>query len=256
MLRLLALPLVLVMTAPPGCGDLGDPARPSGGPEPTPETGEVTLAPARDNTLYETAAGDASNGAGNQMFVGLTGPNAGQVRRRGVLAFEVAAAVPAGATIDGVTLRLHLSNSSTGGPSSVAVHRLLAAWGEGSSDAAEPGGSGTAPAAGDATWRHRFFDPDFWSTPGGDYDAAASALIVVGDFVPPDHPSNSYEWTGVGLVDDVQSMLDDPAANHGWILVGDESTSNSAKRFHTKEHTAAANRPRLVVRYTLPAPVP
>jgi hypothetical protein len=250
-----ALSLVALLMPLAGCEDFGDPARPDGGQEP--ETGQVTILPVRDNTLYETAQGEVSNGAGSHMFAGLTGPNAGRVLRRGVLSFDVAAVVPAGATIDSVSLGLHLSNSSTGGgASSVALHRLLADWGEGVSNAGEPGGSGAAAASGDATWQHRFFDTDSWSSAGGDFLAAASASTVVGEFAAPDDPSNSYEWAGAGLVEDVQSMLDDPAGNFGWILVGDEATSNSSKRFHTKEHGTPEQRPRLFIRYRLPIPAP
>jgi hypothetical protein len=239
---------VLVFALAAAC-DFGDALKPQTG---QPDTEHVTLLPVRDNTLYETTQGEVSNGAGVSLFVGMTGPNAGVVVRRGVLAFDVAAAVPAGATIDSVGLELHLAfQSPSGGPSSVALHRILAGWGEGTSDAGIAGGDGAAATPGDATWLHRVFDTDRWSSPGGDFLPAASASIVVGDRVP-----GYYEWTGDGLVADVQSMLDDPAGNFGWILVGDEGMAHSAKRFDTKEHGTPDQRPRLLIRYTLPPPAP
>jgi len=233
-----------------GCTDLGDSVQPDPGPGGGTQR-SVTLSPTRDNTLYETLTGDRSNGAGPFLFVGRTGLNAGQVLRRAAIAFDVAAALPAGATIDGATLTLHLSNVSIfGGPSTIALHRLLADWGEGDSDTGVVMAGAGAPAApGDVTWRHTFFDTDFWATPGGDFDPSASASTIVRDLDGND-AANFYEWSGSGLARDLQAMLDDPAGNFGWILIGDETTDNAAKGFHTKEHPTAANRPRLVVRYT------
>ncbi|MGB0515304.1 MAG: hypothetical protein ACPGJE_10740, partial [Wenzhouxiangellaceae bacterium] len=51
----------------------------------------LSLAPAADNTLYERAAGDLSNGTGPSLFIGLTGVNAGTVLRRALLRFDLSA---------------------------------------------------------------------------------------------------------------------------------------------------------------------
>jgi len=45
----------------------------------------------------------------------------------------------------------------------------------------------------------------------------------------------------------VQSWIDTPATNFGWILVGDEATFGSAKRFASREDPFIVSRPRLVV---------
>ena len=54
----------------------------------------VNLNPSKDNTLYEYvgADGDRSNGAGDRFFAGRTDQN---YIRRGVIAFNVAANIPA-----------------------------------------------------------------------------------------------------------------------------------------------------------------
>jgi hypothetical protein len=67
----------------------------------------VTLAASRDNTLFEED-GALSNGAGDHIFAGLTKDG---VRRRALIAFDVAGALPAGSTISAVTLRLYLSKT-------------------------------------------------------------------------------------------------------------------------------------------------
>src|SRR3990172_8140426 len=54
------------------------------------------------------------------------------------------------------------------------------------------------------------------------------------------------------MVADVQDWLDNPAANFGWIVMGNEGTVETAKRFDSKENTTAGNRPSLTITYTPP----
>jgi hypothetical protein len=58
-----------------------------------------------------------------------------------------------------------------------------------------------------------------------------------------------YSWSGPGLVADVQSWLDNPQDNFGWVLIGNESVAQTAKRFDTHENTETSFRPELSVRY-------
>ncbi|QOJ18716.1 MAG: hypothetical protein HRU76_14480 [Phycisphaeraceae bacterium] len=205
---------------------------------------QVVLVADRDNTLYERPAGDVSNGAGQRFFAGRTGQQVDGVRR-GLLRFDVAGAVPPGSVITGVTLRLNMSRTRAGNRT-VSIHRLLSDWGEGPSDAFGEEGDGTTAEPGDATWLHRFHDTVFWTQPGGDYVAAASASRVVGGL-------GAYVWGSTpAMVADVQAWLDNPGSNFGWIVIGDESTTTTAKRFDSREHPTQANRPRLTIDY-LPA---
>jgi spore coat protein A len=200
----------------------------------------VTLPASRDNTLYENATGATSNGAGEYLFTGRTkdGPI-----RRAVIAFDVAAAIPAGSTINSVTLTLRMSRSANSTLRVTTLHRLLADWGEGASNAAQNEGEGAPAATGDATWLHRFYPATTWTSAGGDFAAAASASTVVTG-------NGTYSWTAAGLAADVQAWLDDPAANFGWLVRGDESVAETAKRFDSRQNGQAASRPALVVDYT------
>ena len=54
------------------------------------------------------------------------------------------------------------------------------------------------------------------------------------------------------MITDVQEWLDILSNNFGWILVGDDSTHATAKRFGTWENATAANRPSLFIHYTVP----
>ena len=54
------------------------------------------------------------------------------------------------------------------------------------------------------------------------------------------------------MVADVQLWLDNPSQNFGWIVIGDETQIETAKRFATKENTdnGGQDRPSLVVNFT------
>jgi len=89
--------------------------------------------------------------------------------RRGVLAFDITGNVPAGSTITSVTLTLNMSKTPSNTARTVELHRLLADWEEGTSQASGEEGTGAPATPNDATWRHRFFDTIFWTTQGGDF---------------------------------------------------------------------------------------
>ena len=203
---------------------------------------EVTLAATQDNTLYEDNDGDTSNGAGQYLFIGQT--NQGDLRRA-LLKFDVASGVPAGATIESVTLSANVSKLPSGsGTQPATLHRVTSAWGEGTSDAGGNEGGGTAAVAGDATWTHRFFETDTWTTAGGDFDASSSASASIGSNGPVSWGSTS------ALVADVQGWLDDPDTNHGWLIRGNESTTRTARRLDSRQNATEANRPVLTITYT------
>ena len=207
-----------------------------------PAADTITLQAAKDNTLFESATGSLSNGSGDGMFAGTI---MGGQRRRALIAFVIAGHIPDGAAIQSVQLILSMSRTSVGSRS-VRLHRVLAEWGEGTSDAGGGGGGqGAAATTNDATWIHTFFNGSLWSNPGGDFVASPSAEIQVAGL-------GSYTWGSTqGMIADVQAWLDGRGSNFGWILVGDElGTPPSTKRFDTHEHPVAANRPQLVVEFT------
>jgi hypothetical protein len=202
----------------------------------------VDLGAAKDNTLYQVFDGSLSNGAGQYMFSGLTG---GASIRRCVIEFDIAGSIPAGATIDSVTLSLQMSRT-TSGASNVGLYPVSQEWGEGTSNAGGQEGGGTASTNGDCTWVHAFFDTGgasvFWANAGGDYAETSSATTsVVLD--------GQYDWTSAQMAADVQGWLDDDSTNHGWILLNDEKVP-SAKRFNTRENPTPSTRPVLTVTYT------
>ena len=205
---------------------------------------KADLAAKKDNTLYEDAAGTLSNGAGEYFFVGKTNQTQNQIRR-GLIAFDLAGKIPANAVIDSVKLRLVMAQQTIAGPQPVQLLRLVADWGEGTSNASGNEGGGATSTTNDATWIHRFFNTSLWASPGGSFATTVSASqTVAGDGI--------YFWGSTPqMVADVQFWLATPANNFGWLLRGNETTFPTAKRFATRENVTPANRPVLTVFYRL-----
>src|SRR5215207_3388724 len=86
---------------------------------------EITLQASKDNTLFEDTT--FSNGAGSYFFAGVLGSNGSFKKRRALLAFDVQSAIPAGATVESVSLNLYLSKNVTA--ADINLHRLLGDWG-------------------------------------------------------------------------------------------------------------------------------
>ena len=198
------------------------------------EAQSIQLSADRDNTLLnsENTGNVNSNGQGN-LFAGLTGPT-GVGEQRALLFFDIASQIPAGSTITDVQLTLSVEQGGGGSSNTdeYSLHRLLQDWGEGSSDST--GGGGAPATTGDATWLHTFFDTAFWTTPGGDFVGSPSASEQIGTF-------GEETWDSTPeLVADVQDWLDNPSDNYGWILIGNEFSANSSRRFGSRENSTGA----------------
>ena len=200
----------------------------------------ATVFPSKDNTLYESSTGNLSNGSGFHLFVGTT---AASDVRRALLHFDLSS-VPPGSLVSDAELVLYM-NRSKAGPNEINVHRMISDWGEGSSAGTRGEGAGGDATSDDATWIHARYPDIGWQQEGGDFVPSASAIESVTDL-------GAYRWSGDLLTADVQRWVDNSAANMGWILVGDESTAPSAKRFSSRDNSTSSQRPYLIVHYTLP----
>jgi hypothetical protein len=224
---------------------------------------EVTLNPVADTCLFEFLP-DYNFGAQDDLPAGGLGegPMEGERLARALFKFDVAAAVPAGATIIAAEMRLRVTRrpgaSQDPTPSDFALNRVLVDWGEGTKTGEIPGG--LAATAGEATWFHRFYHPDDpesgrWASPGGQFGVDyASAHSAVKDNVDR---TGAYVFscnaTGIAAV---QSMLDDPARNYGWVLHSlSEHLRTTARRWASREASATL-RPRLEITWSLPVAPP
>jgi hypothetical protein len=199
----------------------------------------------RDNTLYENINGDISNGSGEHFFVGRTGVELSGRIMRGLVAFEIVEQIPQGVIITDVRMTLHMSRTSSG-PQVVDLHRVTTNWGEGTSDAPNNEGSGAQATNFDATWVHTFYPNSLWTNTGGDFVGSSSAAQMV-DTV------GFYTWgSTTEMIADVQNWIDNPSENFGWLLMGNESSEQTSKRFDSKENITLANRPVIIITYEFP----
>jgi hypothetical protein len=203
---------------------------------------EVTIEASHDNSLFETLP-DQSCGAG-PLYGGETGEFGS---RRIVLTFDVAGNVAAGSVITEVELGITVEGTGPfASPTDLySLHRLQADWGEEGSVCLS--GLGVPAEPGDATWTYRHYATDLWGQEGGDFDPTASGTVEMPTLGLATFPSQP------GMVADVQSWLDAPSGNNGWIIIGNESVGRSAREFFSREFPPA---PSLHIVFTSSPPSP
>ena len=197
----------------------------------------VSIPANKDNSIYEANTGN-SNGAGDSFVAGTTGSGS---KNRALISFDIAGNIPSGATISNASLQIYLSQTSVG-PKTHLLHKLNQGWGEGTS-VASASGQGIAATTNDATWLNNFYPSSNWSTSGGSFNAVASASTLVNGI-------GFYAWSSPGMASDIQAWLNTPANNFGWLLKSDETSSQQAKRYSSRENATVANRPALTVSYS------
>ena len=202
----------------------------------------VELVPVADTTLFEFDA-DVNFGAEDQLIVGSVARNAPRHRARLLLRFDLSA-VPPGAVVTNVTLQLTVLKENGGEPAAdMGIRPMLITWSEGD----RTGMQGTRALPGQSTWNSQAHSQTAWSIPGGqpgsDFGSATSSVVAL------DGPG-SYRFPATpALIADVQSWVDSPATNFGWIVLGlNESIVASARRVASRE--SLSGRPLLTVGYT------
>ncbi len=215
----------------------------------------IVLDPTKDTTLFEN--NPSNNLGGEDLAVGATAQGK---RMRPLFFFDVAGAVPSGATIDAVSLIFFVTRNPYLGliPSTVGLHEALVDWTEGTGNDAS-GNNGVAALPGESTWNSRAHGSVAWGVAGGqagvDYVAVASgtgAMNAPGEYTIP---------STAALVADVQSWLDNPAGNFGYFMISaNEATAGNGRRFASTENLdqlqspVPVATPRLQITYTVPEP--
>ena len=178
----------------------------------------VSIPCQRHNTLYQES-GDLSDGIGPTIIAGREDFDYTFSLRRALVRFAVDSYIPAGSTITNVQLVLNCARSASNG--ATAVFHVTQGWGAHSSDAGYPGDAGASASPDDATWVDRFWPGTPWTSAGGDVSALVASI--------PTTPLGTVTIGSTsGMINDAQSWLNTPASNFGWLLVGNESTSNVA----------------------------
>lgn len=166
------------------------------------------LAGGVEDAYLSQGAPDYNGGSYVRLYAGLSG---GQ-EKRSVLRFDLSS-IPEGSTIESATLKLDQIYKATG--STVNVHRVTAAWTEGSAT---------------------------WNSVGSAFDPAVAATI--------DAAAGSGERTA-DLTALVQGWVSGGSANDGVLL---EEAPVLKTEFRSSEEPTQATRPMLSVCYTEPNP--
>jgi len=215
----------------------------------------VSIPATADTGLFEDFPNN-NTGAAGTVSVGTLAGNLGNTgASRMLVAFDLTGHVPPGAVIQSASVNLRVTKTPSFGAvgSTFALHRVVVAWGEGAKGLGTTTGSGAAASAGEATWNNRFHAQTAWSSPGGsaggDYVATPSTSVAVSGVATYTFPSSA------AMVADVQAWVDDPAPNHGWIVISSgEGTLRTARRVATSEFATTTQRPVLNVTFTV-API-
>lgn len=193
----------------------------------------ISIAPSKDNTIYAENGG-ASNGAG-PLFAGVTAVGNA---RRALFQFDIAGNVPAGATIDSVTLAVTQTKINGGAAATFELHPLQKIWGQGTSSGT---GAGAAATAGEATWTFNQYNSTSWTSAGGDFGLTSGSLAL-------GTANQTYTFpSSASLVSDVQGWLNSPSTNFGWLMKVATETGNTAREFGSTESGSA---PSLTINYT------
>ena len=209
-------------------------------------TAHVT--PSADTALLENFP---TNNLGGQTWF-----NAGTTqiftKNRGLLKFDIATAIPAGARITAVSLTVHVTKSPVDGdlPSTFDLHRMLVDWGEGNKSG-DPPLLGAEATLGEANWTHRFaLTTNAWGTPGGATGIDFASESSADTYVYGVHFSPYVFELNTNMIADVQLWLDHPEQNLGWMLkTRNEAENFSARRFASREDEFLP--PLLVVEYSM-----
>jgi hypothetical protein len=201
----------------------------------------ISLRPVADSSIFSDPSLANSNFGGGATFTAGGRPLGGMCR--GLLEFDIAGSVPAGATINSVSLSLTVRDSppTSPVPSIFDLNRLTASWAEG--NGADRGGSPAGP--NQVTWNNRMGSSGSpWTTPGGDFSSVVSASTMITGTGPYTFASTPK------LVSDVQSWLDNPGSDFGWILRSEnENVIRTIRRFGSRLDSMGS--PVLRIQYTL-----
>ena len=222
----------LLMTLP----SLAGMARPVVDPTLTLSEGE---AGANTDTWLRSSSPNSNYGTNASLYIGdnLAAVDCGNCS---LVKFDISS-IPAGSTIYSVTASFYEDEAQAGNGGAttrtITMHRMLRNWVE-----------------AEATW-NIYSTGNSWTTGGGRGDGTdrvgtASASVQSGVKAANDH----VDFTGAGLVADVQGWLDEDYNNYGWLLDCDSNFSGvseySNSRYRSSDHATAAQRPVLTVIYT------
>ena len=187
----------------------------------------TNLVPVADTAMRSNVP-DQNFGSDTSLPIGVA--NFGSPVNRALFRFDLSV-LPTNAIINDVSLELTVTLHPIG--ATFELHRMLSSWSE-----------------SEATWNNRFVTPSPtpWAAGGAlagtdfisDGSAAASLISGVNTFNAP------------GLTADVQTWVNNPGSNLGWILMASGEPAATGEQVGSREDPVTT--PVLAVTYTVAAP--
>lgn len=202
--------------------------------------------PVADTCIF-SAFPDHNVGANLSLAIGVI---ASESPVRGLVKFDPATRVPAGARVTSATLQFNVVRSpALTEDGEFQAFKLQVSWTEGRGGGGLAGGTGQVALQGEATWDARQQGVQTWAEAGGatgtDYAATPSASAFQVGPAPLIFESNA------ALIADVQGWIDNPTSNQGWLIKDRfESIGGTARRYASREDTSLA--PTLTVEFEAP----
>lgn len=213
----------------------------------TAQAEQVRLFAVKDSPIYGADGGGAgvdfanhSNGAGYTLYVGTNGTGS---PRRSLLQFDFST-LPPGAVVTAATLTLSVDREPNASNQLLSLHVVTSPWttGTSNSDVIGTPGQGAPVTPNDTTWFYASWPNTSWQTPGGDFLAATVASTWVGPMGPNFSPL-PYTWSSNGMVNSINAWIQRPTTNFGWIMTGNETQTQSVKRFISREAVDTSGNP-------------
>jgi hypothetical protein len=188
----------------------------------------VSLHPSANTTITQKTTAPPST----DLLVGTTGPSGGTASSRTLMQFNIAGNIPTNAVITNVTLTVDVTQAppvQNRVNSTFDLRRVLVLW-----------------SASSATWSTP------WHSSGGAIGVDFSSTISQTQFFAGE---GSYTFaSNSNLVADVQTWLQTPASNFGWVVISELQGTQYTER--TMSSNGGTDPPTLLVQFTIPAAMP
>lgn len=214
------------------------------------EAVSLILISSADASLMEVSPGNSNGG---EAYT-LSGRTQNGAHARALYRFDFSR-LPTNAIVSSAVLQLDCTRRSGEGMCvadvAFGLHRVLRAWGEGTNVATINPGQGSPASPGDATWSSAFNPTNAWSAPGGQAGVDFSPVESSFQFITTPAASPYLFESTPELVDDVQTWVNQPQLNLGWVLIANpEDTYCTARRFNSRENPNS--QPRLQIDCRVP----
>jgi hypothetical protein len=178
---------------------------------------------------------DTTSNFGNSVTLQVGETNAASNRvSRALVKFDLSS-IPASATINSATLSLWQTAELSDNDTTIRVYRSLRDW-------TEPG----------ATW-NLYKSATNWGAVGG-FDATDSEQTDIGSLALTGTEANGEkQWTLTASA--IQEITTGAFTDNGFLLKTDAET-NDQYQFRSSDNTTAAERPKLLIDYSLPTNTP